>query len=533
MLYDTARDFPDRVSLDFMVRKWTYREAKEEADKFAAGLIELGVKKGDVVALALPNIPQFSSSYYGVSRAGGILTALNPTLAPPEFHHILNDCGAETIVAFNLLQSLVVALKPKTKLKRVIYTSLQDALPAAPKPKAVEGAYQYAHLIEKSKPNPPDVRINPKNDVAVIQYTGGTTGMPKGAMLTHFNLVANTVQCVRWSTALRRGEETGVGNLPLFHIYGMTVGLNTATMLAIKGTLNPDPRDFATLLGLIRQYRPTVFPAVPTMFIRMLQHKDFEKSLGAIKHIKFCNTGAAPMPPEIMKRFESYGITISEGYGLTECSPVTHSNPQTGKKKIGSIGVPYPDTDVMIVDIETHSRPMPVGEAGEMAIKGPQVMKGYWNKPEETKKQLAKELLGVPGPWVFTGDVAKMDEEGYFYIVDRTKDMVNVSGLKVYAREVDDVLFEHPAVAMAATIGVPDPNTPGSERVKAFIVLKEGVPPGKEVENSIVEHCSKHLARYKIPKIIEFRKELPLSLIGKVLKLPLREEERKKSPREA
>jgi long-chain acyl-CoA synthetase len=200
---------------------------------------------------------------------------------------------------------------------------------------------------------------------------------------------------------------------------------------------------------------------------------------------------------------------------------------------MGSIGVPFPDTEVMIVDIETHSKPMANGEPGEMAIKGPQVMKGYWNKPEETKKQLVEKLLGVPGPWVFTGDVAKMDEDGYFYIVDRIKDMVNVSGLKVYAREVDDVLYEHPSVAMAATIGVPDPNTPGSERVKAFIVLREGFLPGEEVETSIIEHCSKHLARYKVPKIIEFRKELPLSLMGKVLKLPLREEEKKKSPRQA
>jgi long-chain acyl-CoA synthetase len=528
ILYDTARDYPDRIAMDFMGRKWTFKGSKEESDRFATALIDLGIKKGDVVALALPNLPQFISSYYGVSRAGGIVTAMNPTLTPPEFQHILNDSGAETIVAFNLLQPLFAQLKPKTRLRRIIYTSLQDALPAAPKPKEVEGAYQYVHLIEKYKPEPPDVKISPKEDLAVIQYTGGTTGMPKGAMLTHFNLVANTVQCVKWATILKRGEETGVGNLPLFHIYGMTVGMNTATMLAISSALNPDPRDFSTLLGLIRQHRPTTFPAVPTMFVRMLQHKDFEKSLDAIKHIKYCNTGAAPMPPEILKRFEGYGITISEGYGLTECSPVTHSNPQKGMKKIGSIGVPFPDTDVMIVDVDTHSELISVGEPGEMAIKGPQVMKGYWEKPEETEKQLVKELLGVPGPWVLTGDVAKMDSQGYFYIVDRTKDMVNVSGLKVYAREVDDVLFEHPAVAMAATIGVPDPKTPGSERVKAFVVLKEGYKPDKEVENSIIEFCSKRLARYKVPKMIEFKKELPLSLIGKVLKLPLREEEKKR-----
>jgi long-chain acyl-CoA synthetase len=364
--------------------------------------------------------------------------------------------------------------------------------------------------------------------VALIQYTGGTTGVPKGAMLTHYNLVANAVQTMKWATALSRGHEVSVLNLPLFHIYGMTCGMNAGILLAVSGTMNPDPRDFTTLLGLIRQFHPTVFLGVPTMFIRMMQNKDWEKSVDALRSIKFCNTGAAPMPPEIIKKLQGLGLTILEGYGLTECSPVTHSAPQKGKKKVGSIGIPFPDTDIMILDVETHSKIMPLGECGEMVVKGPQVMKGYWNKPEETKKQLVDILLGCAGPWVFTGDVAKMDEDGYFYIVDRTKDMVNVSGLKVYAREVDDVLFEHPAVAMAATIGIPDPKTPGSEIVKAFVVLKPGNAPSKEVEDSIIEFCRKHLARYKVPKVVEFRDSLPLSLIGKVLKLPLREEEKKK-----
>jgi long-chain acyl-CoA synthetase len=268
---------------------------------------------------------------------------------------------------------------------------------------------------------------------------------------------------------------------------------------------------------------------VPTMFIRIMQHKDLEKSIPAISKIKLCNTGAAPMPPEILKKFQGYGMTFTEGYGLTECSPVTHTNPQKGMKKIGSIGLPIPDTEILIVDTETHSKIMPVGQAGELVIKGPQVMKGYWKKPEETNKQLVKELFGLPGPWVFTGDVAKMDEDGYFYIVDRTKDMINVSGLKVYPREVDDVLFEHPAVAMAAVVGVPDPKTLGAETVKAFVVPKQDFTPSEELKKDLIEHCQKHLARYKVPKIIEFRDSLPLSLIGKVLKLPLREEEKEKA----
>ncbi len=529
IFYDAARDFPDRVGMNFMGRKWAYKQSLEEMERFATALAALGVKKGDVVAIALPNLPQFYTAYHGALRAGGIVTSLNPTLTPPEFEYIMKDSGAETVIAYDMLLPLFKALQPKTKLKRIIITALKDALPGAKVPKEVEGAYQFLALLEKYEPRPPNVKIDPKEDVAVIQYTGGTTGVPKGAMLTHFNLASNAFQVFKWSSMLKRGQEIGVQNLPLFHIYGMTCNMNAGLLMAASGTMNPDPRDFTTLLALIREFRPTIFLAVPTMFIRIMQNKDLEKSIPAISKIKICNTGAAPMPPEVMKKFQAYGMIFTEGYGLTECSPVTHTNPQKGMKKIGSIGLPIPDTEILIVDTETHSKIMPMGEPGELVIKGPQVMKGYWNKPEETKKQLVKELFGVPGPWVFTGDVAKMDEDGYFYIVDRTKDMVNVSGLKVYPREVDDILFEHPAVAMAATIGIPDQKIPGSETVKAFIVLKPGNTPSKEVEESIIEHCRKHLARYKIPRVIEFRDSLPLSLIGKVLKLPLREEEKKKS----
>jgi long-chain acyl-CoA synthetase len=529
--YDAARDFPDRLSTDFMGRKWTFKQFLEEMERFATALAALGVKKGDVVALALPNFPQFTTAYYGVLRIGGIITALNPTLTPLEFEHVLKDSGAETIVAYDALLPILRTLKNKTGLKRIIVTGLKDALPKARVPEEVEGAYQFLGLLEKYGPNPPDVNISPKEDVAVIQYTGGTTGIPKGAMLTHYNLVSNAVQVVKWGTILRRGEETGVAELPLFHIYGMTCTMNAGFLLAASATLNPDPRDITTLLALIRTFQPTILLAVPTMFIRIMQHKDLSKSIPAIGKIKLCNTGAAPMPPEVFKQFQSYGMTFTEGYGLTECSPVTHINPQKGTQKIGSIGLPVPDTEVLIVDVETHSRIMPMGEPGEMVIKGPQVMKGYWNRPDETNKQLVRELLGIPGPWVFTGDIAKMDEDGYFWVVDRTKEMINVSGLKVYAREVDDVLFEHPAVEMAAVVGVPDPRTPGAEKVKAFIVLKKGYSPSEGLEKDLIEHCRKRLSRYKTPKIIEFRESLPVSLIGKVLKRPLKEEEKETAKR--
>jgi long-chain acyl-CoA synthetase len=370
------------------------------------------------------------------------------------------------------------------------------------------------------------VSINPKEDIAVLQYTGGTTGVPKGAILTHMNLVANALQCGDWNEGSVRGKEIALINLPLFHIYGQTVCMNYCVYAAAKLVLNVDPRDFPTLFSLIKQYKPTVFPGIPTLFMRMLQYQDLPKYAEAMKTIRIMNSGAAPLPPEVLKKFEEVtGGKIAEGYGLTECSPVTHSNPLIGLRKVGSIGMPFPDTDAKIVDIETGSKEVPLGEVGELAIRGPQCMKGYWNKPSETAKQMRSELCGDKGPWVLTGDMARMDEDGYFFIVDRKKDMIDVSGFKVYPREVDDVLFEHPAVAMAAAVGVPDPEIPGNERVKAFVVLKQGIEESDKLKEEIREFCRKKLAPYKVPKFIEFKKDLPMTLVGKVLKRKIREEE--------
>jgi long-chain acyl-CoA synthetase len=294
--------------------------------------------------------------------------------------------------------------------------------------------------------------------------------------------------------------------------------------------LNPDPRDLLSLLSLIKSTKPVFFPGVPTVYMRLLQVKGVEKYYEDLKSIKVCLSGAAPMPPEVMKQFEQVtGGTILEAYGLTETCPATHISPSKEGRKIGSIGPPISNTDCRIVDMESGTKLMPVSEAGELAIKGPQVMKGYWNRPEETKNQLRKEIEKEPGPWLLTGDIAKMDEDGYFYIVDRKKDMIDVSGFKVYPREVDDVLFEHPAVAMAAAIGVPDPKTPGSERVKAFVVVKPGIEENEETKKSIIDFAKTKLAPYKIPKEIEFRKELPTTLVGKVLKRHIKEEEQQKS----
>jgi long-chain acyl-CoA synthetase len=481
----------------------------------------LGLKKGDVVAIIMPNFPQFLFSYYGIMKAGATVTSCSTLLTERELAFQLNDAGAETIIAWDRQLEKIKNIKDRTRLRNVIITGVFDYAPNAQRePPEIAGTMQFVNLVNKAKPNPPKVKVNPKEDVAVLQYTGGTTGLPKGAMLTHYNLVSNAVATAAWLPDVKRGKETALTNLPLFHIYGMTVCMNTLIYNAMTMVLNPDPRDLKSLLELIRETRPGVFPGVPTIYMRLLERDDIDDYAKDLRSIRVCNTGAAPMPPEVLKDFEKRtGGKILEGYGLTECSPVTHSNPTgEGKRKVGSAGIPFPDTEVKIVDIADDTKIMPVGKEGEIMIKGPQVMKGYWNKPEETRNQMKDG-------WVKTGDIGRMDEDGYFYIVDRKKDMIDVSGFKVYPREVEDILYEHKAVLMASVIGIPDPQTPGNERVKAFVVLKDGYKEGDDLANEIKEFCKKSLAPYKVPKSVEFRKELPETLVGKVLRKELREQE--------
>jgi long-chain acyl-CoA synthetase len=385
-------------------------------------------------------------------------------------------------------------------------------------PSEIAGTKQLLNLINNTKPNLPTFDTNSEEDIACLQYTGGTTGLPKGAMLTHRNLVSNCIAVGAWAgNEFKRGKETILTNLPLFHIYGQSVCMNLHVYMGSTIALNPDPRDQKSLFEVIRSTKPTMFPGVPTIYMRLLERDDLEDYAKDLQSIRICNTGAAPMPPEVLKEFENRtGGKIIEGYGLTETSPVTHSNPFLGERKIGSVGMPIPDTDVKIVDISNYTKIMPFGEAGEIMMKGPQVMMGYWNKPDATAEQ-------IKDGWLLTGDIGKMDDDGYFYIVDRKKDMIDVSGFKVYPREVEDVLFEYEAIESAAIIGVPDPNLPGSEKVKAYIVLKDGYKESEEMEAEIKEYCRKIVAPYKVPKFIEFRKELPETLVGKVLRKDLKE----------
>jgi len=518
-LDDSADKFGGRTAIWFLKNKISYKKLKEIAERLATALVELGVKRGDVVAIMIPNFPQFIMSYYGILKAGAIVTACSVLHTEHELAYQLNDSGAEVIIAWDNQVEKINNIRDRTRLRHVIITNVFDYSPMAPRnPSEISGTIQLLNLVNNTKPDPPKFTTNAKEDIACLQYTGGTTGLPKGAMLTHYNLVSNCVAVGTWaSTEFRRGKETILTNLPLFHIYGQTVCMNLHIYMGSTIALNPDPRDQKSLFEIIKSTSPTMFPGVPTMYMRLLERDDLEDYAKDMRSIRVCNTGAAPMPPEVMKEFEERtGGIIIEGYGLTESSPVACTNPFLGERKIGSVGMPIPDTEIKLVNIEDYTKIVPFGEPGEIMIKGPQIMKGYWNKPEATENQ-------IKDGWLLTGDIAKMDEDGYFYIVDRKKDMIDVSGFKVYPRELEDCLFEHEAVENAAVIGVPDPNLPGSEKVKAYIVLKDGYKESEEIEAEIKEFCRKTVAPYKVPKFIEFRKELPETLVGKVLRKDLKD----------
>ncbi len=507
-------DYPDLIALVFMGSEISFREMHEKIDRTASALAGLGVKKGDRVALMLPNCPQYVYAYYACMKLGAIVVQVNPLYTPRELEIILNDSEARVFIGADLVFNSFQDVRDRVKVESVIVARLMWM--------DVEGDnYYFEELLEKSAPGLLVEKINPIEDVAVFQYTGGTTGIPKAAMLTHFNLVSNVFQIKEWIREWldeNFGEQVnqvyGVAILPFFHSYGMTCAMNTGLTLPSGQVLIPR-FDVDLILEMIKQYRPALFPAVPTIYTAIANHPDADKY--NIDAVEVCNSGAAPMPLETMKIFEQRtGSKLLEGFGLSEASPVTHSNPFRGKRKAGSIGIPYPDTDCKIVDMEKGTRELSPGEEGELIIKGPQVMKGYWNRPEETAETLRDG-------WLYTGDIAKMDEDGYFYIVDRKKDMVLTSGYNVYPREVDEVLYEHPKIADAVTAGVTDAYY--GEILKAYVVVKEGA---EATEEEILEFCRERLARYKVPRQLEFRRELPRSAIGKILRRELVKEEEDK-----
>lgn len=524
-LIESARRFPDNTALYFMGKRMTYRELLHASYQFANALRSLGVEAGERVAIMLPNCPQTVIAYFGALMNGSIVVQTNPLYMESELRQQMADSGAIAIVTLDFMHKRVLNIQSKTDLRHVIVTSMKDYLPfpknvlypiKAKKDgldlsvQYVDGVRSFTKLLSAAPATPVCAEVNAREDTAVLQYTGGTTGVPKGAMLTHYNLIVNTLQVNHWFYRSDAGKERYLAALPCFHVFGLTVLLNQCMYAA--GMLILLPRfEVAQVLETIDKMRPTIFPGAPTMYIALIHHPDIRKY--DLSSIKACVSGSAPLPVEVQDRFEALsGGRLIEGYGLTEASPVTHANTVWEKRKIGTIGIPFPDTEAMIVDPETGEE-LPIGEIGELAVKGPQVMKGYWNRPEETS-------IVLKNGWLYTGDMGTMDEDGFFAIVDRKKDVIIAGGFKIYPREVEEVLFEHPAIKEAAVAGVPDEYR--GETVKAYIVLKEGAALS---ERELDVWCRERLAAYKVPRKVEFRESLPKTIIGKVLRRKLLEEE--------
>ncbi|MFQ5579587.1 MAG: long-chain fatty acid--CoA ligase [Nitrospiria bacterium] len=527
-LDDSATRFPELTAILFYGRKTSYRELSFQVNQFSHLLAELGVRKGDRVAVMLPNVPQCVIAYYGALKAGAIVVMTNPLYVERELEVQLNDSGAETIIALDIFYPRIEKVKEKTPLKNIILTSIRDALPwylsllypikarkegqwiQVPK---VPPVYDMMVFMKEMPSSDPNVVVFP-SDLALLQYTGGTTGTPKGVMLTHQNLVVNAIQIRKWMPFLEEKEEVFLGVIPFFHVYGMSACMNLAVCLG--STLVLLPR-FATLnvLKTIQKSRATMFMGVQAMYVAINNFatvKEYDLS-----SIRVCISGAGPLHVEVQRRFEELtGGKLVEGYGLSEASPVTHGIPVNGRRKAGSIGLPLSNTLARIVDIETGKKELKVGEVGELVVQGPQVMQGYWEKEAETEAVLRDG-------WLFTGDMARMDDEGYFFIVDRKKDMIKTKGENVYPREVEEAIFLHPKVKDAVVIGIPEKFS--GEYIKAYVVLKD-----EEVATAgeIIDHCGAELAKFKVPKEIEFRNELPMTIVGKVLRRVLLEEEMQK-----
>jgi long-chain acyl-CoA synthetase len=520
-LYDvlaiSAVERPDKPATQFLGAQLTYAELKRHADALAASLAKMGITKGDRVGIMLPNCPQYIIASFAILRLGAIVVNINPSYTAREALIITADSGVRMVITLDALAPLVLGIQPQTGITSVIVTSLAEYSAAAAAAPKIDGTTALADWLGPvTAADVPRVKIE-SSDLAVLQYTGGTTGTPKGAMLTHGNIWANIVQTESWTNPayILGGGEKYLVVIPYFHIYAfsvcMMVGLRIGALQIIHPKYEPD-----AVLASIRDLRPTYFPAVPTVFVSLLNHPRVLEH--GLERVRLFNSGGAPCPVEVMEEFERrIGRPLNEGYGLSETSPVTHSTPQLAYRKLGSIGLPFPDTDVKIVDVETGRQEVPVGEIGEVCIAGPQVMVGYWNKPEESAHVLRP---GDDGRiWFHTGDIGLMDEDGYFSIVQRKKDMLIVDGYNVYPSDVESVLYAHPAVRLAAVIGIPDRYH--GEVAKACIALKPGM---SATPDEIIAHCRTSLTEYKVPRQIEIRDTLPMSAVGKILYRVLRDE---------
>ncbi len=530
-LEESARKYPDRACTIFNGAVVTNKDMNTRADQIAAALVELGVKKGDRVGIFMPNTPQFVMIYFGILKAGGVVVATNPLYTPPEIAHQASDAGVEYMFVMTNFYNTIKKAQPNTKIKKLIVTNLKEALSPIMQIMFTllrekkggfriegglkEGDVWLKDLIAKHKGAPrPKLEIGP-DDTALFQYSGGTTGVSKGAVALHRNVVANTMQMKAWFVTSQEGKEVYLMAIPLFHVYGMVAGMAVALANAATMVMVPNPRDLKDILENISKHKATIFPGVPAMYNGINNHPDVKAGKYDLSSIKACISGSAPLLRETKDQFEKLtGGKVFEGYGLSEAPTATHCNPLLGENKIGSIGMPLPNVEVKLISLDDGETELQQGEIGEIAIHGPQVMKGYHNMPTETANTL--HTMNDGKVWLFTGDIARMDEDGYFYIVDRKKELIKPGGYQVWPREVEEVLMDHPKVLDVGVAGIPDPYR--GETVKAWIVLK----PGKTAtEAELKAFCKERLAAYKVPTHYEFRSELPKTTVGKILRREL------------
>jgi long-chain acyl-CoA synthetase len=527
----SAQKYPDRACTIFKGAVISYKEMNDRTDRIAAALADMGVKKGDRVGIFMPNTPQFVEAYFGILKAGGVVVAINPLYTPPEIAHQANDSGIEVMFVMSNFYKTVKASQPDTKIKKLIVTNIKEALSPitsilftlALEKKGgfriegglADGDVWMKDLLAKYQPSQrPKLDIGP-DDTALFQYSGGTTGVSKGAVALHRNVVANTLQMKHWITTAEDGKEIVLMAIPLFHVYGMVAGMNFALVTGASLVMIPNARDIPDVLENINKYQPTIFPGVPTLYNAINNHPEVKAGKINLRTIKACISGSAPLMRETKEKFEELsGGKVFEGYGLSEAPTATHCNPLLGVNKTGSIGMPMSDVDCKIISLDDGETEMPLGEIGELVVNGPQVMKGYHNMPTETANSLRKLKDGKT--WLYTGDIARMDEDGYFYIVDRKKELIKPGGFQVWPREVEEAITANPKVLEAGVAGIPDPYR--GETVKAWIVLK----PGQEATaDEIKAWCKERLAAYKVPTHYEFRKELPKTTVGKILRREL------------
>jgi len=546
-LRDSAQKAPEHIALitpakvpalGYQSKATTYGELDRLSDALAAGLIDMGLQKGDRVAVILPNSVAMAISYFAVLKAGGVVAATNPTYPPPKMQFQINDCDAEIVITLSLFYSTFQSIQGGTKVKAVIVTNMKEYLPPVAKMlfslskekkdgHFVESLSSEDHwlqdILTKYAGQKPEIDVKP-SDIALLQYTGGTTGVSKGAMLSHRALVANMLQIQAWSNSVEKGALGGLtradmvylGAIPMFHSYGLVVLLSQAIASGSKIVLVANARDIDNVVGIIAHYKPTVFLGVPALFNAVVNHPDVKSGRVRMDSFLISSSGAAPLPPATKREFENAGARrLNEGYGMSETAALAIANPLVGENRAGSVGLPAPDVDIRVVSLDDGITDVPVGEIGEIVMAGPNMMTGYHGMPTETANTLREQNDKL---WLYSGDIGRMDEDGYFYIVDRKKDMALIGGFNVYPNNIEKVIKDHPAVLEVGVAAIPHPEKLGEEALKAWIVVK----PGENVsEQELIEHCGKYLAGYEVPRRFAFIPELPKTMVGKTLRREL------------